>query len=426
MNSSIRSLQAAGTLDEQFAEAGIFRLSLPHLAPETLITGVEAEHSPQRLYFTGQARSSTTNRPYLLGRLLPDGTLDNSFGTGGVVSGSFSPGAPSLGKSISLLDDGKILLTGLVRLDGIPALARFFADGTLDLGFGNNGYVVLEHPEAVQAHRATAGAGLLSSVSATALANGKIVLVHNYVVAHSADTRAFIYLLDSVGALDTSFNQKGYVPVVYPGADPANVRLRSALLDADGKISVCGNLTAQSGSSAPLFARYQADGNLDAGFGDAGFVLVSTLQASAELNAVIAQPNKRLLGIGETDAAQGLLISLEPDGQPNIQFNRGQPLLTRLNDLDTLWQRGAMQPDGSIVMLGKIHRPKEQGEVAVARLLSDGSLDPTFNGAGWASTPLERSSTFDALTLQTDGKIVIAGSLAADFQGLVLRYHGRG
>ncbi|MFJ2485455.1 hypothetical protein [Pseudomonas sp. NPDC087639] len=429
MSHSNNTVRTPGSLDESFADAGIFRLDIPRVGSQTLIHDVAVQRSAnlEYLYFAGYAIGGAFGYPYVLGRLMPDGTLDESFGVDGISSGSFALNMNSAGRSIALLADGKILLTGQVGT--IPTLARFLCDGTLDSDFGSEGLVILRLPEDIQAQRAPQSQGETQdhACSLTALDSGKILVVHNYVVSHEADTRALIFLLNSDGSADESFNQKGHVQVVYPGGVPADVKLRNGFIDPDGKIVVGGNLAPRSGTPAPFFARYNIDGHLDRTFGDDGFVVVSlpTLQTPT-INAMIGQPNKRLLAIGRTAAGQGLLISLEPDGSPNIQFNRGQPLLTRLDNVDTLWRRAAMQPDGTLVLLDKIQRPEEQGELVVARLLSDGSLDTTFNGVGWVSTSLERVGSFDGIDLQGDGKIVIAGFLSTPAsQGLVLRYHGR-
>ncbi|MFJ2480943.1 hypothetical protein ACIOWE_11770 [Pseudomonas sp. NPDC087598] len=426
MNPSNRSAQQAGTLDESFADAGIFRLSLPAPGPETLLAGIKADNTSTRLYFAGQARSEVTQRPYVLGCLTTDGQLDPSFAKEGIASGFFAGSRESMGHSITLTNDSKILLAGTVGARD-PALARFSSEGVLDTGFGDKGYVILPVPasageeavvESVDSEHASSG-------NIVPLDDGKILVVKTYVISHLADIRSFVYLLNNDGSLDTSFNQKGYVEVIHPDAAPREVKLHSGLIDQDGKIVVCGQLAPRSGLSTALFARFTRDGKLDPDFGKGGFVMVSLVD-SATLESIIQQPNNRLLGIGKTDKPEGLLISLEPDGTANIQFNRGQPLLTRLDNAPTYWQSGVMQPDGKIVLIGKYQLPDNNLPAVVARLLSDGTFDPAFADVGWVGTRVDGTTTFRDVALQTDGKIVVAGErFNSDVQGLVLRFHGR-
>ena len=79
-------------------------------------------------------------------RLLPDGSLDSSFGNGGIAitdTGATNP--DQLVRRMFLQPDGKILLEGQEFdnfFDPKPMLARYNSDGTLDTDFGNGGYII--------------------------------------------------------------------------------------------------------------------------------------------------------------------------------------------------------------------------------------------------------------------------------------------
>ncbi|MEX0966181.1 MAG: T9SS type A sorting domain-containing protein [Bacteroidia bacterium] len=77
---------------------------------------------------------------FALARLLPDGTLDQSFGTNGKVITPVLKG-DAYAKSVSVLGDGKILVAG--DADGIWnrdfALVRYHSDGSLDPSFSLDG-----------------------------------------------------------------------------------------------------------------------------------------------------------------------------------------------------------------------------------------------------------------------------------------------
>ncbi|HWH86966.1 MAG TPA: hypothetical protein VNV36_09350 [Pseudomonas sp.] len=431
MNDTKRLAQDDAALDKDFADAGIFLLDLPHLGRESILNDIKAQYSStaQRLYFTGKVRAGAAHSVYLLGCLKPDGTLDPDFGENGITSGHFSMQSESGGTSITVLPDGKILLLGRVFGNSVPALARFTSDGTRDLEFGgDDGYVILRMPDAAEDPIQSAASDMNesqdSSTSVIPLDEGKILVTRTYVVSHLADTRAYLFVLNRDGSLDTSFNQKGYVQVIYPGADQTHVVLRGGFLDKDGTIVVVGNLRPAPLSARPLMARYTRDGQPDARFGTGGFFIpTQELPEFGHLNAVIGQPNNRLLGIGATDDGQGLLISLEPDGKYNIQFNGAKPLLTQLGNI-TYWAAGAMQPDGKIVLCGAIAPADKSMLGVVARLLSDGTLDETFHGRGWVATQVNGRTFFNALTLQNDKKIVAAGVQRTDgnAEGVILRY----
>ena len=62
----------------------------------------------------------------------------------------------------------------------------------------------------------------------------------------------------------------------------------------------------------------------------------------------------------------------------------------------------AVQPDGKIVVAG--------GAFELARYLPDGSPDPSFGDGGHVETPFADGGSADAVVVQRDGKIVVAGS----------------
>ena len=83
-----------------------------------------------------------------LARLLPNGTLDASFGGGdGVVATKAADGSPAVGSDLALQPDGRILVGGAayyccVRFGPYlptPMLVRFTADGAIDQSFGDDG-----------------------------------------------------------------------------------------------------------------------------------------------------------------------------------------------------------------------------------------------------------------------------------------------
>jgi uncharacterized delta-60 repeat protein len=78
------------------------------------------------------------------------------------------------------------------------------------------------------------------------------------------------------------------------------------------------------------------------------------------------------------------------------------------NPENTFFRAVATQPDGKIVMVGG----GDAGKVLVARLLENGGLDPSFGNSGVVSTGAFPGSfpSADAVAVQPDGKIVIAGS----------------
>ena len=94
-----------------------------------------------KVVVSGQSTLGTGD--FAVVRYNADGTLDNAFGGDGMVTTDFY-GHVDVGRSVAVLLDGKILVAGLARSttsDGLYAVVRYNADGTLDGTFGTGGKV---------------------------------------------------------------------------------------------------------------------------------------------------------------------------------------------------------------------------------------------------------------------------------------------
>jgi len=81
-----------------------------------------------------------------LARYNPDGTLDGTFGSGGKVATNFG-GTNEAARDVALQPDGKIVATGRSGTTGASqdfALARYNPDGSLDNSFGTGGKVTTD------------------------------------------------------------------------------------------------------------------------------------------------------------------------------------------------------------------------------------------------------------------------------------------
>jgi uncharacterized delta-60 repeat protein len=89
----------------------------------------------------------------------------------------------------------------------------------------------------------------------------------------------------------------------------------------------------------------------------------------------------------------------------------------------------AIQPDGKIVVAGAVDRPTSpfESDVALARYLPDGSPDPSFDGDGVATLSTfgaDRDEAATDVAIQPDGKIAVAGT--AGGSGIIARFNPDG
>jgi len=141
--------QPAGSLDPTFGTAGKVLVSIN--SGEAKAHSI-ALQSDGKIIAVGHSTSPLTGKDFTIVRLLSDGTLDNTFGTNGIVTTDVQLGSEDYAYSVALQADGKIILAGSSD-DGVnrnAALVRYNSDGTIYSTFGVNGIVLTDFENAQQ------------------------------------------------------------------------------------------------------------------------------------------------------------------------------------------------------------------------------------------------------------------------------------
>jgi uncharacterized delta-60 repeat protein len=241
-----------------------------------------AVHRDGRIFVAGYT-STDTKQECALACFKANGSLDTSFNGTGKVTTNFGGDGNAEGQGVTVQTDGKIVVAGNATVAGVQqfALARYNADGTLDISFGGSG-------------RVSTAVGI-SGNNATGVAlqkDGKIV-VAGYAVNNSGRGYDFACVrYNNDGSLDQSFGDYGKVTTAV-GDGGAN-----SLAVQDGKIIVAGS--AYDGDNHEFaVVRYNASGKLDTSFNAAGSVLTAVGSKPPEAEdttprvsmAVINDPN---------------------------------------------------------------------------------------------------------------------------------------
>ncbi|MGI8412566.1 MAG: delta-60 repeat domain-containing protein [Solirubrobacteraceae bacterium] len=218
----------------------------------------------------------------------------------------------------------------------------------------------------------------------------------------------------AAGAPDSSFNGSGKTtlgtscPVCPAGVSDIG---GGVVVLPDERIVVTG-----TGNATVDFVtkRLNANGSLDTSFGSAGTSVVN-FGKNDLANAMVRQPDGKLVLVGSTDATGGgdfAIARLNADGTPDTSFGSGGKQTIDFGGNDAA-NGVAIQPDGKIVVLGQ---GDPSNEMVIARLNTDGSPDTSFGPAGSggeAAIDFGGPSSGNAVALQADGKIVVAGSTSA-------------
>jgi uncharacterized delta-60 repeat protein len=156
----------------------------------------------------------------------------------------------------------------------------------------------------------------------------------------------------------------------------------------------------------------QEAGDLDASFGVGGKVITDFAGNNDEGKAVALQPDGKIVLVGSaSDLVTGGtgfgVARYLPGGDLDATFGEDGLVTTRFES-DALAQAVELQPDGRIVVAGYIVGDTNFGS-ALARYLPNGDLDATFGEDGLVTTDI--SAPVYAVVLQPDGKIVAIGGM---------------
>ena len=285
---------------------------------------------------------------------------DPGFGTGGIVRSYFSSG--SVTESVLTLSNGKIIVAGTGSSTGQWAISRYSSDGKLDRSFDGDGVAYTYFSNGAKAY------------AMAAQAEDKIVVVGT---ADSAGTWAIVRY-NNDGSLDKSFGQNGIIRQYFTYGGSAN----AVVGQADGSILVAG-LGSSTGEWA--VAKYTKDGKLDTTFGSRG-ITRTYFSSGAEANDMAVQADGKILVAGRASSTgTWAIVQYQANGQLDTGF--GEKGIIRETFSTGASANGiVVQPnDGMIVVAGS---GNTTGQWCVARYNKVGKLDTSFGDRGIVRTLL--------------------------------------
>lgn len=342
---------------------------------------------------------------FQLAAMSQDGTLDETFGTGGVVLTDI--GLVDGARASVVQSDGKIIVAGLTGDIGAYShlLIRYNPDGSLDESFGESGITTT-----------SLGVGEASCEAVQLQEDGKIIVVGTYLLAEGGPADIALARYNTDGSLDLSYGDDGIVLTNSEETEVFEGGIR-AKIQSDDKVVVLG--FRNDDTFGFLLLRYNTDGSLDNTFGDEGIVspvLGDFAGESEELNIVIDDEGNIFLasavyGEGESHSDFSI-VKYDSAGELDLTFGTDGQVLANISVTDGVSSNDngsdiAFQSDGKIIVAGMIY--DESGAFAVARFTASGVLDMSFGTDGVVYTETAAWSECTALAIQSNDKIIITG-----------------
>jgi uncharacterized delta-60 repeat protein len=228
-----------------------------------------------------------------------DGSLDTSFGDGGIVAAPMQSNVDFVA-DMAALPDGKVLVLGFSWAGAFDyTIMRFNADGSFDTAFGNNGI-------------ATADLDSWDRAASLALcADGKFLAAGN-----GGGTSLQVARFNADGSMDLTFGDGG--TVVFDGfRDEA----ATVIVQPDGGVLLAGTAVSSRSQYASDVAliRLHHDGSVDTAFADHGRA-TTVLTDHAYSRSIVLQDDGKIVHVAEIDSGMTRVIRYNPDGSLDTTF----------------------------------------------------------------------------------------------------------
>jgi len=230
------------------------------------------------------------------------------------------------------------------------------------------------------------------------------------------------------GDLDPTFGGDG---VVRTDLTPAEDDGYAVAIQPDGKIVVAGEMGTGGPNARVAVVRYETDGSLDPSFGGGdGKASIDFTPGADYAYAVRIQADGKIVVAGTADYfgqnSRFALARLASDGSLDPAFGGDGKVMTDVTPSSDALNGMALQPNGKIVVVGGVSAGPHNSKIGLLRYRSDGSLDPTFGGDGIVRT--DPTPTYDdgyAVGVEADGQIIVAGGAGFErFVALAYGHHG--
>lgn len=342
--------------------------------------------------------------------LLPDGAINVVVPSRGLVyvGGEFSTFDSEKRAKVARLTANGVLDRTFDGGDGwngnvltlvVDTLGRVIAGGTFTTaGNTNRSYIVRLNSDGTVDTTFNPLNGFNNQVEALALQPDGKILVGGRFTAYGGVERRYVARLHPDGALDASFN---------PSPGPED-QVYSLALQADGKILIGGRFQRVAGLYRRCIARLESDGSLDFSFDPA---LGAGPQSAwfgqpPQINSIAVQASDGKVVIGGNFywynglSRQGI-ARLLTNGTADATFNPNPGASLIVNSV-------AVSLSGKVVIGGTFESVNGVARGRFARFLSDGSLDPSFQSADGIVGPRDGREV-RSVAIQPDESILVAG-----------------
>ena len=391
----VARLNSDGTFDTSFGVGGSKAINVGGTGGFVGRPAAMALQSDGKIVLTRFVRTSgATSDDASIVRLTSTGDLDTTFNGVGYNNFTISATNDDTPYDVAVQADGKLVMVGVTNLGAGAGTdyyaARFNADGTLDTAFNGVGYTVV--------NVGASGSSADTAYSVAIQADQKIVVGGN-----AASDFGFVRL-NVDGTLDTTFNTTGKQAVAVGNSID---QIQSLVIQSDGKILAGGEALGATFDFA--LVRLTTSGALDASFDGDGKLIQAVGTSAEQVNCLLLQPDGKIVAVGRSEIGYNggdmFIERLTSTGALDATFNgTGSNSVGFAAAAVATGSASLVMPDGRILVAGEMNGGASTGPYVIWMLNPNGTLDTTFGTGGKTLGTGGAGAT--KLALQSDGKIL--------------------
>ncbi|NVO20038.1 MAG: hypothetical protein HXX13_10080 [Bacteroidetes bacterium] len=326
------------------------------------------------------------------------GTLDLTFQSNGKAI--YDKDQFDVYQDVKVQPDGKIVAVGSsMGLDYIPYImvTRYLENGNFDTAFGVEGHY---------SYSALIEDGAYKCLIRD---NGKI-LIGGYSTNYT-NWGALILQLNPDGTPDPTFGNFG---VSYIDLGPGEDMVSAMQLLEDGKVLIAGYSENNEFKKVPVVARLTETGSLDTAFGTAGIAQIPVTEIDNEFSALCIQPDGKIVAAGHISNGTSwfslLIARFDQDGNLDTAYGSDGIVNMNLNNVDDEFFDMNITETGEAILTGfTVSQTDYYYHLLVMKFDTTGKPVASFGDAGKVIMGNVPYTFGDAMMLQTDGKILVAG-----------------
>jgi uncharacterized delta-60 repeat protein len=258
-------------------------------------------------------------------------------------------------------------------------------------------------------------------LAVSVLPNGSFLVTGNLISFGVSGALLQTYALTKFtenGVLDKSFADNG----LFRGDFTERFIVSKMLYrQPDGKLLIGGadpTIDSKIGTYTMVVARVLENGQPDTSFGERGIARITAIDGGVMPERIYGFPNGQLVIAGVSDLnfrKQFALTRLTAQGRLDLTFaQNGRALYSMKNEQTEFLTDMVIQPDEKMLLTGYVFH-NNGTSLALARVLPSGQLDAQFaNGGILTETLGNQYAVGRAVTIQPDGKVVVAGDVRSD------------